>query len=105
MESSLDINECKQGNGGCEHTCTNTIGSYYCTCNSGYKLSKEKHCSGNKIIKNKLIYIVHSSDINECNTNNGNCAQICTNVEGSHLCSCHDGYTLHTNGRSCTGIY
>ena len=50
-----DIDECKQGNGECEHTCTNTIGSYYCTCKTGYQLSKEKHCSGNKIIKNKLF--------------------------------------------------
>ena len=50
-----DIDECKQGNGGCEHTCTNTIGSYYCTCKTGYQLSKGKHCSGNKIIKNKLF--------------------------------------------------
>ena len=43
-----DINECSQGNGGCEHTCTNTIGSYYCTCNTGYlQVSNGKHCSGN----------------------------------------------------------
>ena len=46
-----DICECKQGNGGCEHTCTNTVGSYYCTCNTGYQLSNNgKHCHGNKIL-------------------------------------------------------
>ena len=42
-----DINECDYGNGGCEHICTNTIGSYYCTCNTGYSLNSDKHkCDG-----------------------------------------------------------
>ena len=54
-----DICECcNQGNGGCEHTCTNTIGSYYCACNTGYQLSNNgKHCSGNKII-NKIMFLI-----------------------------------------------
>ena len=43
----LDINECNQGNGGCEHTCTNTVGSYYCTCYTGYTLNKNgRTCTG-----------------------------------------------------------
>ena len=47
MESSLDINECGSNNGGCVHTCTNTAGSYYCTCNTGYSLNNNKHgCTG-----------------------------------------------------------
>ena len=33
---SLDINECNSTNGGCEHSCTNTIGSYICSCDRGY---------------------------------------------------------------------
>ena len=52
-----DINECNQGNGGCEHTCNNTIGSYYCTCNTGYQLSKGKHCSGNNNLA-LICYII-----------------------------------------------
>ena len=32
----LDVDECKEGNGGCDHTCTNTEGSFECTCNDGY---------------------------------------------------------------------
>ena len=44
---SLDINECSSNNGGCAHTCTNTAGSYYCTCNTGYSLNNNKHgCTG-----------------------------------------------------------
>ena len=43
-----EINECLNNNGGCEHNCTNTPGSYYCTCNTGYQLLSDKHnCTGN----------------------------------------------------------
>ena len=38
-------------------------------------------------------------DINECNTNNGGCIQICTNTIGSFECSCPVGYSL--NGYTC----
>ena len=42
-----DINECQFNNGHCGHHCTNTNGSYYCTCNPGYKLTNNKHsCVG-----------------------------------------------------------
>ena len=44
---STDIKECDTANGGCAYTCTNTIGSYYCTCNNGYTLQSDKHtCKG-----------------------------------------------------------
>ena len=35
---SIDINECLTNNGGCDTnaTCSNTIGSFECYCNSGY---------------------------------------------------------------------
>ena len=42
-----DINECITNNGGCEHNCTNTIGSYLCFCNIGFKLTADNHsCEG-----------------------------------------------------------
>lgn len=45
-----DIDECKrEDNGGCAHNCTNTDGSYYCNCTSGYKLNDDRrNCSGKK---------------------------------------------------------
>ncbi|MCP3662876.1 MAG: hypothetical protein GY696_10325, partial [Gammaproteobacteria bacterium] len=38
----LDIDECLSGNGGCQHNCDNTPGSYECSCLSGYKLEADK---------------------------------------------------------------
>ena len=45
--SVSDINECAVYNGRCDHACTNTIGSYVCSCDSGYILNSDNHnCSG-----------------------------------------------------------
>ncbi len=43
------------------------------------------------------------ADINECNSDNGGCAQTCTNSEGSFECSCDAGYTLNGDSRNCDG--
>ena len=38
-----DINECEDGhNGGCTHECTNTRGSYQCSCRLGYEFQREE---------------------------------------------------------------
>ena len=43
-----DIDECTRGTSGCDHNCTNTDGSYYCTCMSGYELESDNHtCTDN----------------------------------------------------------
>ena len=50
----IDLNECAYAD--CEQECMNTIGSYYCYCNSGYTInSNEESCDG------KLFIIVHCS--------------------------------------------
>ena len=42
-----DINECLSSNGGCHHNCNNSVGSYTCSCNSGYQLNGDGHtCEG-----------------------------------------------------------
>ena len=43
---SPDINECSLDNGGCSHTCMNSIGSYECTCHRGYELEDFWECAG-----------------------------------------------------------
>lgn len=39
----IDQDECATNNGGCQHICTNTIGSYQCSCNNGFLLHDNKH--------------------------------------------------------------
>ena len=47
MSILLDIDECQQGISGCSQVCTNTIGSYKCSCNAGYQLTNDSHtCIG-----------------------------------------------------------
>ena len=43
------------------------------------------------------------TDVDECATDNGGCAQTCTNTVGSFVCSCQSGYTLASNGLTCDG--
>ncbi len=39
-----DIDECKMGNGGCEQTCINTLGAFYCECEEGFERVKGFMC-------------------------------------------------------------
>ena len=46
-----------------------------------------------------MCYVV---DINECTIPDKlACDQICTNINGSFICSCKDGYTLAINKFDC----
>ena len=48
---SLDINECTLNISGCGQNCINTIGSYDCSCYSGYQLAVNiMSCSGKNLI-------------------------------------------------------
>ena len=47
MNPFLDFNECALNTGGCAHNCINTIGSYRCSCKTGYNLATNRHsCEG-----------------------------------------------------------
>ncbi|XP_020713717.1 dorsal-ventral patterning protein tolloid isoform X2 [Ceratitis capitata] len=39
----VDLNECSINNGGCQHNCINTLGSYDCSCRNGYTLHQNRH--------------------------------------------------------------
>ncbi len=42
-----DFNECLANRNDCDQNCTNTIGSYLCSCNAGYTLaSNGRQCLG-----------------------------------------------------------
>lgn len=45
----IDINECSDSNGGCQHICSNTFGSYYCSCVDDYFLDDNGHSCSRKL--------------------------------------------------------
>ena len=46
------------------------------------------------------------SDMNEClQADANNCQQMCSNTEGSFVCSCQRGFTLDSDGFSCNRKY
>ena len=97
----LDVNECETLNGGCDHQCKNTNGSYICECNAGFFLDGNgKTCSGisktlSKVfLKLKARYIIDSSYIKgwsfrsshrKCSVRNGVLRNLAKFKE-KHLC-------------------
>lgn len=76
---------CTEANkGGCSHYCQNiTDGGYICACYPGYIIARgnRKHCE----------------DVDECAQGLHHCSQLCTNLNGTHICSCRDGFRLTDN--------
>ncbi|KAK6969839.1 mucin-like protein [Biomphalaria glabrata] len=85
-----DINECENNPCDPNAKCINSIGSYYCQCNNGFRLNES----------NKDI----CTDINECNENSHNCIQVCINTKGSFYCDCQSGFELR-DGFNCTLVF
>ena len=43
----VDIDECSLDSDGCEQFCTNSIGSFICSCSTGYELDQDgRKCNG-----------------------------------------------------------
>ena len=42
----VDVDECLTDNGGCEQTCSNTVGNYSCECIQGFQLTSDGSCEG-----------------------------------------------------------
>ncbi|XP_078576863.1 uncharacterized protein LOC144862349 [Branchiostoma floridae x Branchiostoma japonicum] len=83
------IDECTDQNGGCSQTCTNTVGSYNCSCSEGSVLDVDGH---------------NCTAVDECASLNGGCEQTCVNTGGSYHCLCGDGYRLNADGHNCDDI-
>ena len=43
--------------------------------------------------------------IDECSTETDNCLHMCTNIPGSFIYGCSDGYFVGSDGFTCIGIY
>ncbi|KAF0767414.1 low-density lipoprotein receptor-related protein 2, partial [Aphis craccivora] len=67
--------------GGCEHYCLNVTSGkgFSCACYAGYEIGENsKKCE----------------DLNECELGLHHCSQDCTNINGSFICSCREGFVL-----------
>ncbi|KAK3506536.1 hypothetical protein QTP70_006564 [Hemibagrus guttatus] len=116
-----DDDECFSGP--CEHTCNNTIGSYFCECSEGYRVSPEdRHmctlhcphwecpvvsCDLNNPFQCECPegFVLEERpggsvcvDIDECETSI--CDHNCTNTPGRYICSCTEGFDL-TGSNDC----
>jgi hypothetical protein len=89
LEKCADIDECsRQDTNDCQQSCTNTFGSYECTCIVGYEPDPSD--------------MTTCIDVDECATRTDGCEQICTNTDGSYTCSCMPGFTLNPDRTTCT---
>ena len=54
----LDVNECDTDNGGCQQTCNNRDGAFYCSCDRGYTVNRNHlDCDGS--LKQALSQLKH----------------------------------------------
>lgn len=60
-------------------------------------------CLGYHLLNHHLHCIPHA-DINECDRFSP-CDQVCTNTDGSFVCSCNSGYQLENVTQTCEGEY
>ncbi|CAH3165282.1 unnamed protein product, partial [Pocillopora meandrina] len=81
-----DFDECKTNTYSCDDNaaCKNTVGSYTCTCKSGYS-GDGKTCN----------------DVDECTNGANSCHSLasCINTIGSYTCSCNQPYA--GDGKTC----
>ena len=105
-----DVDECALNISGCSQNCTNTIGSYFCSCYPGYQLDiGNETCIGNRLINRvkktpgNVLCLIFLPDIDECALNISGCNQNCTNTIGSYFCSCYPGYKLDKDDKTCIG--
>ena len=51
IPNRTELNECLEGNGGCEQMCDNTPGSFVCSCEDGYHLDENMlDCNGKSVL-------------------------------------------------------
>ncbi|XP_037722425.1 fibrillin-2 [Drosophila subpulchrella] len=111
--SCVDIDECKESNGGCSHNCMNLPGEHLCLCNDGYTTDP---ADGRTCV-----------DIDECADPDlsPDCQAGCDNLDGSYKCRptmvgrvepsdpigfprdgilCKPGFNLSSDGSECQDI-
>ena len=80
----IDVNECAVFSP-CEQVCTNTIGSFQCSCRKGFHLQSDTSSCAD--VNECLEAAINSSSL--CSDNSE-----CINTHGSYMCVCAPGYDL-----------
>lgn len=77
----IDVDECVEQPGICDHICTNLWGSFKCDCRKGFSLHQDNRSCVDK---------------NECEIYRERrpCMDTCINIPGSYRCQCPEGYKL-----------
>uniref|UniRef100_A0A3B4B8L5 EGF-like domain-containing protein n=1 Tax=Periophthalmus magnuspinnatus TaxID=409849 RepID=A0A3B4B8L5_9GOBI len=130
--NSCNLDKCTIENGGCESFCTNSEGSYECSCNSGYALMPDLRsctdideceespeiCDGGQCTNTPGTYqclcfdgfmasedMKSCIDVNECELNPNICLSgNCENTKGSFICHCEMGYSVRKGSTGCTDV-
>ncbi|XP_063305290.1 adhesion G protein-coupled receptor E1-like [Pelobates fuscus] len=95
QEDCKDIDECENSPCGNNTVCTNTLGTYSCSCEEGYR---------NVPLNPKTLNCI---DKDECENSPCGPHTVCTNTIGSYNCSCQNGYRntlLNSTTLNCTDI-
>ena len=102
-----DIDECEVRNGGCQHSCANTLGSFRCSCDQGYRLSDDAlRCEGRETnictSCHHLTFLALSCDPVLEAPLNGTMECDRQTVGGTCTFTCDEGYTLRgSDSRTC----
>uniref|UniRef100_A0A8C7FSJ0 Signal peptide, CUB and EGF-like domain-containing protein 3 n=1 Tax=Oncorhynchus kisutch TaxID=8019 RepID=A0A8C7FSJ0_ONCKI len=89
------VDECSEGNGGCQQICVNMMGSYECRCREGFFLSDNQHTCIQRPKEG-------TKEGPTCMDKNHGCAHICRETpKGGIACECRPGFQLTRNMRDC----
>ncbi|KAK7097854.1 hypothetical protein V1264_004773 [Littorina saxatilis] len=86
-----DVDECAENKGGCQDVCVNKWGTYKCRCEQrGLRLAKDNHSC---------------EDVDECKRYKTKVCRhgVCSNTDGSFVCTCKAGFSTATDRSACIG--
>ncbi|XP_052281338.1 fibulin-5-like isoform X1 [Dreissena polymorpha] len=94
----------------CNQICRNTIGSFRCECNRGFKLAMDGRTCYRDDCQTGLAFNTvtqRCEDVDECVIGTHNCYgtnEVCQNRQGGFDCGCEDGFHRNRTNSKCEDI-